>query len=76
MKVREFVEKHRRKLDAMKRDGWDVSDFEQALSIIEAERAALNEIASWKEGPIVNSSFDEPGSAQIARRALAREVTG
>lgn len=33
--------------------------------------AALNEIASWSEGPEVNGSFDEPGSARIAREALA-----
>jgi len=29
--------------------------------------AALNEIACWDEGPKVNGSFDEPGSAEIAR---------
>lgn len=30
----------------------------------------LNSIASWDEGPIVNSSFDEPVSAATARRTL------
>ena len=36
-------------------------------------REALNRIASWREGPRVTSSFDEPGSAEIARQALGRE---
>jgi len=34
-------------------------------------REALNRIASWPEGETVSGSFDEPGSAQIARDALA-----
>lgn len=33
---------------------------------------ALNRIASWREGAVVGSSFDEPGSAGIARAALAQ----
>jgi hypothetical protein len=36
-------------------------------------RAALDEIASWSEGPVVNGGFDEPGSAQTARAVLAEE---
>lgn len=32
--------------------------------------AALNKIASWNEGPEVNSTFDEPSAAKIAREAL------
>lgn len=36
----------------------------------EKYRAALERIASWAEGVEVNSSFDEPGSAEIAREAL------
>lgn len=36
----------------------------------ERMREALNIIASWREGPRVTSSFDEPGSAEIARQAL------
>ena len=32
--------------------------------------SALVEIASFREGRFVNSSFDEPGSAKIARAAL------
>ena len=32
----------------------------------------LNAIASWREGPEVNSSFDEPASTAVARSALAR----
>jgi len=35
-------------------------------------RDALNKIASWSEGAIVDKSFDEPGSAKIARDALAK----
>jgi hypothetical protein len=37
----------------------------------ETLKGALNQIASWSEGPTVNSSFDEPMSAQAARDALA-----
>jgi hypothetical protein len=36
-------------------------------------RAALEEIASWDEGPTVNGTFDEPYSAKIARAALTQE---
>ena len=32
--------------------------------------AALDQIASWREGAEVSGSFDEPGSARIAREAL------
>lgn len=32
---------------------------------------ALDRIAAWHDGPVVNGSFDEPGSAQTAREALA-----
>ena len=35
-------------------------------------QAALDAIASRDEGPKVDSSFDEPGSAQIAREALTK----
>lgn len=31
---------------------------------------ALNKIAAWSEGFDVDCSFDEPGAARIARRAL------
>jgi len=34
---------------------------------------ALTKIASYREGPVVNSSFDEPESAKIARAAIERE---
>ena len=37
---------------------------------IERLRMALTFIASFREGPVVNSSFDEPESAKIARAAL------
>ena len=47
---------------------------EARLSEVEAERdrlkAALDQIASWMEGPVVNGTFDEPWSAKIARAAL------
>lgn len=33
-------------------------------------RAALDEIASWKEGAAVSGTFDEPNSAELARKAL------
>lgn len=33
---------------------------------------ACHAIASWDEGDEVNTSFDEPCSAQIARDAIAR----
>lgn len=32
--------------------------------------AGLHQIASWNEGPVVNSSFDEPGSAKMARHTI------
>lgn len=32
---------------------------------------ALNQIAAWQDGEKVTSRFDEPGSAEIARNALA-----
>lgn len=32
---------------------------------------ALNKIAQWHDGPTVNAGFDEPGSAEEAREALA-----
>ncbi len=33
--------------------------------------AGLNSIASWREGPEVTGSFDEPSSALQARNTLA-----
>ena len=43
------------------------------LHRIKELEAALNEIASWSEGDVVGSHFDEPGAAQIARSALAHK---
>ena len=43
-----------------------------ARSEWERLEAALTRIASWSEGPVVTGRFDEPGSAEIARAALAR----
>jgi hypothetical protein len=45
----------------------------RAAAEIERLRAALNQIASWEEGPVVSGRFDEPGAASIARAALAEE---
>lgn len=43
--------------------------LERALAVAES---ALNSVAAWREGDVVGSSFDEPGSAGIARAALAQ----
>ena len=32
----------------------------------------LNAIAAWKEGSIVNSTFDEPHAARTARKTLEK----
>ncbi len=45
--------------------------YEESSQQLEVARKALEAIASFSEGPIVNGSFDEPGSAEIARQALA-----
>lgn len=37
----------------------------------ERMREALNRIAAWDDGPEVTGHFDEPGSAHVARKALA-----
>lgn len=37
----------------------------------ERMRAALDKIASWGDGPVVNGGFDNPADAAIARAALA-----
>lgn len=41
-------------------------------------KEALDDIASWKEGPVISGRFDEPGSAGIARAILEKykEVLG
>lgn len=54
-----------------------VTDLQAScISRLEIQRdelvAALNEIASWRDGPEVSGHFDEPGSAFIARKALAK----
>lgn len=48
----------------------DTGVIVEMIATLERYRAGLNEIASWREGPEVNSRFDEPGSAQKARDAL------
>ena len=54
-------------------------DPRKVVAALRAERdklkAALEEIASWREGEVVTSLFDEPGSAETARQALRGEVT-
>ena len=40
------------------------------MTPLQTALAGLNKIASWGEGPRVNESFEEPASAQIARRVL------
>lgn len=41
---------------------------------VEVLEDALNQIASWREGRIVDSWFDEPVAAEIARAALGDSV--
>ena len=36
--------------------------------------AALNTIASWREGPVVLAAFDEPHSAEVARAYFGRSA--
>ena len=43
---------------------------EPAAARIAKLEVALNHIASWGEGAMVNNSFNEPWAAQIARAAL------
>jgi hypothetical protein len=43
------------------------NDFSEQLN---RYKAALEKIASFGEGPVVTTSFDEPGAAKIAREAL------
>lgn len=50
------------------------TDLIRSSARIEELEKALNLIASWGEGDEVNGSFDEPGSASIARDALRAEV--
>ena len=45
----------------------DNAQLRERLDVLED---ALNKIASWREGRIVNSWFDEPFAAEIARAAL------
>jgi hypothetical protein len=43
-----------------------------AVSPLGVALAALDDIASWKEGSKVPAGFDEPGSAKAAREAIAK----
>ncbi len=53
----------RDRLSVEEANSWLRSENERLLT-------ALNHIAAWDKGPEVTSSFDEPGSAKIAREAL------
>lgn len=46
--------------------------FLTARAQLEVARDMLNVIACWQDGEEVNGSFDEPGSAEEARKALAK----
>ncbi len=52
------------------------SVLENGLPIIQEllknYRDVLNRIAAWDEGDTVNSGFDEPGAAQLARSVLPK----
>jgi hypothetical protein len=54
---------------------WEIKELRERLakseSANEAMRVGLLQIASYDEGPEVDSSFDEPGSAAIARNTLS-----
>lgn len=39
-------------------------------------KSALESVASWGEGPVVDSSFDHPGPARTAREALTELCQG
>ena len=59
-------------------------NYDEALARIARLETALRQIASFREGQVVTSSFDDPASAKIAREALGarafeiptKEVTG
>ena len=56
----------------MTRNDWKTMAF-NLQSEVTRLRAALDRVASWGEGEKVTASFDEPHSAEIARRALRGE---
>lgn len=47
-----------------------IAERDSLRAKVERLRSALTIIASWDEGPEVNSGFDEPESAKVAREAL------
>jgi hypothetical protein len=47
--------------------------IKQLEAEVERLREVLNYIASWGDGQVVNSSFDEPDSAKVARKALEQK---
>lgn len=54
-----------------KSSSWIIyNQFIDTMRENERYKAALDCIASWDEGDTVKGSFDEPGSAQVARDAL------
>lgn len=52
--------------------GVDIKYLEKLKLENQIMRTALNIIACWREGKEVTPSFDEPGSANIARDALLK----
>ncbi len=48
-----------------------ISNNKAQSVIIEELVAVLNAMAAWHDGPTVNSSFDSPSTAQLARETLA-----
>jgi hypothetical protein len=40
------------------------------ILLLQRQNKALNDLASWGEGPVVTGKFDEPGSVLLARKAI------
>lgn len=51
-------------------------NYKQKIKRLEKERdlykKGLNELASWNEGPVVHSGFDDPDVAEFARELLEK----
>lgn len=66
-----------RDMTAAEFEQWREHNIRRAMARqLEMLRDALLAIASLDEGPVVCGKFDEPGSAQAAREALAAEWMG
>lgn len=51
---------------------WMLIEVNQLKAQREEMLAALNELASWGQGEVVNSSFDNPSVAEFARATIAK----